>query len=74
MLDRSEIEGVMAHELAHVGNRDMLVMTVAVVLAGFIALVADFFSRALLYDGHGRDGKSPVFLVVGMFWETRMRY
>lgn len=43
ILDRTELEGVMAHELAHVGNRDMLVMTVAVVLAGFIAIVADFF-------------------------------
>lgn len=66
ILDRNELEGVMAHELAHVGNRDMLVMTVAVVLAGFIAVVADIFSRALMYDGHSRDGKNPVFLVVGI--------
>lgn len=64
-LNRSEVEGVMAHELAHVGNRDMLVMTVAVVLAGFIAIVADIFSRALMYDG-GRDNKSPLFLVIGI--------
>jgi len=65
MLDKNEIEGVMAHELAHVGNRDMLVMTVAVVLAGFIAIVADFFLRALMFDG-GRNDRHPVFLVVGI--------
>lgn len=65
MLDRNEIEGVMAHELAHVGNRDMLVMTVAVVLAGFIAIVADMFSRALMFDGN-KDNRHPAFLIVGI--------
>src|SRR3989344_782933 len=42
-LDRSELEGVLAHELAHIGNRDMLVSTAAVVLAGAIAIVSDMF-------------------------------
>lgn len=65
ILDKSELEGVMAHEMAHVGNRDMLVMTVAVVLAGFVALVADFFSRALFWGGGNRD-RHPIFLVVGL--------
>ena len=65
MLNQSELEGVMAHELAHVGNRDMLVMTVAVVLAGFVALVADFFSRALMFDGN-RDNRHPAFLIIGI--------
>lgn len=65
ILDKNELEGVMAHELAHVGNRDMLVMTVAVVLAGFIAMVADFFSRALLFDGN-RDNRHPAFLIIGI--------
>lgn len=51
ILERNELEGVMAHELAHVGNRDMLVMTVAVVLAGFIAILADFFMRAMFFGG-----------------------
>jgi len=62
MLDRNEIEGVMAHELAHVGNRDMLVMTVAVVLAGFIAILADFFMRSMMFGGDNRD-RHPIFLV-----------
>lgn len=65
MLNKTEIEGVMAHELAHVGNRDMLVMTVAVVLAGFVAIVADIFSRALFFGG-SNDNRSPVFLIIGI--------
>lgn len=65
ILDRTELEGVVAHELAHVGNRDMLVMTVAVVLAGFIAIVADFFSRTLLFGGGNRD-RHPAFLIIGI--------
>jgi heat shock protein HtpX len=64
MLDRNEIEGVMAHEMAHVGNRDMLVMTVAVVLAGFVAIIADFFSRAMFFGGD-RD-RHPAFLIFGI--------
>ncbi|MEM9336494.1 MAG: M48 family metalloprotease [Patescibacteria group bacterium] len=65
ILDRNEIEGVMAHELAHVGNRDMLVMTVAVVLAGFVAIVADMFARSLFWDGGNRD-RHPAFLIIGI--------
>lgn len=65
MLDRNEIEGVMAHELAHVGNRDMLVMTVAVVLAGFIAIVSDMFLRSLAWGGGGdRDNKAGAIVLV----------
>jgi heat shock protein HtpX len=65
ILDRSELEGVMAHELSHIGNRDMLVMTVAVVLAGFVAIVADLLTRTLIYGGNDRN-KSPVFLILGI--------
>ncbi len=66
ILDRNELEGVMAHELAHVGNRDMLVMTVAVVLAGFVALLADFLSRAFLFGGGDNRDRSPLFLILGI--------
>lgn len=66
MLDRSELEGVMAHELSHIGNRDMLVMTVAVVLAGFIAILADFFMRAMIHGGGGDRQKHPIFLVLAI--------
>ncbi len=67
ILDRSELEGVVAHEMSHIGNRDMLVMTVAVVLAGFIAVVSDFFLRSMLWGGSDSDrGKNPVFLVLAI--------
>src|SRR5665647_839398 len=43
-LEKSELEGVIAHELSHIGNRDILLSTVVVVLVGFIALLADWLS------------------------------
>jgi len=55
-LDRSELEGVLAHELSHVGNRDMLLMTVTVVLAGTIALMSDFFIRIRWFGGGKKRG------------------
>lgn len=65
VLDKNELEGVMAHEMSHIGNRDMLVMTVAVVLAGFVAILADFLSRAVMFGGNDRD-RSPLFLILGI--------
>jgi len=67
-LDRSELEGVIAHELSHIGNRDILVMTVAVVLAGFVAMIADIFLRVSFWGG-GRDRDSKgnaIIMVVGL--------
>lgn len=54
MLDHTELEGVTAHELAHIGNRDILLSTVVVVLVGLISLAADMFLRSMLWGG-GRD-------------------
>lgn len=56
-LDRSEIEGVAAHELSHIGNRDTLLSTVVVVLVGFVALLADWFRNALWFGGRRRDDR-----------------
>ena len=69
-LDRSELEGVIAHELSHIGNRDMLVSTVAVVLVGFISILSDMFMRSLWWGGMGRsrsrrDGH-PIFLLLAI--------
>lgn len=63
ILDRTELEGVIAHELSHIGNRDMLVSTVAVVLVGFVTLLSDFFLRASMFGGD-RDNKASGFLVI----------
>lgn len=68
ILDRTELEGVIAHELSHIGNRDMLVSTVAVVLAGFITIIADMFLRSLWYGG-GRGGNRKgggIFVIIGI--------
>ncbi len=54
-LDRSELEGVIAHELSHIGNRDILLATVVVVLVGMVALLADFFRYSLWFGGGNRD-------------------
>ena len=58
---------MLAHELSHIGNRDILVMTVAVVLAGFVAIVADIFLRMTFFGGMGgRDNKNPLLLIAGV--------
>src|SRR3989344_5980848 len=64
MLDRTELEGVIAHELSHVKNKDMLVMTVAVVLAGFLAIIADIFLRMSMFGGGDRDSKAGALLAI----------
>lgn len=53
-LDRNELEGVIAHELSHVKNRDTLVMTLAATLVGVVVLLADWMLRAMFWGG-GRD-------------------
>lgn len=63
ILDRTELEGVIAHELSHIQNKDMLVMTVAVVLAGFVAIVADIFLRMSLFGGGSRDNDSKAGVI-----------
>ncbi len=53
-LDRTELEGVIAHELSHVGNSDIRVMVLVVVLVGTVALLADWMWRSMFW-GRGRD-------------------
>ncbi len=55
ILDRSELEGVIAHELSHIGNRDILLGTVVTVLVGFIAILADWFFRMSIFGRLGGD-------------------
>lgn len=67
-LDRTELEGVIAHELAHIGNKDILLQTVVVTLVGFISILADLFTRSFLFGGN-RDGDNKVhpFLFIAGF-------
>ncbi len=71
MMDRNELQGVIAHELSHIGNRDILLSTVVVVLVGFIALISDMFRRSLFFGGFGRrrddrEGGNGVFLIIAL--------
>lgn len=67
MLEKNELEGVIAHELAHIGNRDMLLSTVIVVLVGFVSILSDFFLRSMLWGGgRSRDdnGRAVTILMI----------
>lgn len=54
-LNKAELEGVLAHELSHIGNRDILFSTIVVILVGFVTLLADWFWRASFFGGRRRD-------------------
>lgn len=59
-LEKTELEGVIAHELSHIGNRDILVATIATVLVGVVVLLADFFLRWSVFGGRRRsDDNQP---------------
>lgn len=68
MMTRPELEGVIAHELSHIRNKDILLMTVAVVLAGFVAIVADLFLRASYFGGSRDDDNrgNALFIVLAI--------
>jgi len=64
-LERAELEGVIAHELSHIGNKDMLLQTVIVVLVGIVALLSDWFLR-ISFHGGGRKKEGVAILVLGI--------
>lgn len=64
IMNKSELEGVIAHELSHIGNRDMLVSTVAVVLVGFVAIVSDMFMRMSFFGGRRDSDREGGGLIV----------
>ena len=54
-LNKTELEGVLAHELSHIGNKDMLLSTVVVILVGIIAMLSNMFMRVSFWGGRNRD-------------------
>jgi heat shock protein HtpX len=69
VMDRDELQGVIAHEMSHVANRDTLVSAVAATTAGAIAILSDFMMRMMWFGGgrDRRDGNSnPVMLIVSL--------
>jgi heat shock protein HtpX len=70
ILNKTELQGVIAHELSHIGNKDMLLSTVVAVMAGVIAILANFFLRISFFGGMGnrRDrnsGDLGIILMIG---------
>ena len=71
-LDRTELEGVIGHELSHVANYDTRLMSIVTVLVGLITLLGDWFLRASFFGRSSRDrddrGAGAVFIVVGLLF------
>lgn len=68
-LEQIELEGVIAHELSHIGNRDTLIQTISVVLVGLVALLSDWFLRISFWGGgkhNNNDDNSKLGLIVGI--------
>ena len=71
-LDKSELQGVLAHELSHIGNKDMLLSTVVAVLAGVVAVLANMFMRISFWGGGRRSNDDNgnigmILMVLGIF-------
>jgi len=69
-LDKNEIEGVIAHELSHIKNKDMLLMTAVVVLAGVVAVTANFFLRISFWGGRRNNDENSnggtILMILGI--------
>lgn len=69
-LNRVELEGVLSHELSHIGNRDMLVSSVVVVLVGFISILSNMFTRSIMFRSLGgsreKNGGGGIIAVLGI--------
>jgi heat shock protein HtpX len=65
-MPKRELEAVIAHEISHVRNRDTRLMTLAVVFAGVIALIADIAFRMLIFGGGRSRNRSPLVIVLAV--------
>jgi heat shock protein HtpX len=63
-LNKNELEGVIAHELSHIGNKDILLSTVIVVLVGFVSILANIFMRGGMGRGGDSDNKGGNILAI----------
>ncbi len=68
-MNRVELEGVLAHELSHIKNYDVLIMTIAVTMVGIIAVISDFFLRLTFWTAGGdeRNDNNPLGFIFAIF-------
>jgi len=72
IMNRQELQGVIAHEIAHIRNYDMLLMTVVAAIGGMIILLRDFFLRSLLWGGRRRNNRrgggqaGAILVIIGL--------
>jgi heat shock protein HtpX len=67
MLDKSELEGVIAHELAHIANRDILIMTVVMVLASVVSFISDIGFRLMIFGGSKNRDQKVHPIMIGLY-------
>lgn len=65
-LNKTELEGVISHEMAHIGNYDIRLMTIVVVLVGVIALASDWSLRARIWGGNNNNSNSGYLILLGL--------
>jgi len=70
IMNREELQGVIAHEMAHIRNYDILLMTVVAAIGGLIILLRDFFLRSMFFGGRRRSSKDRggggILLLIGL--------
>ena len=80
-LDKYEMEGVLGHELSHIKNYDILLSTIAIIMVGFVSILADICSRSLLFSNRDSDSKAGgilmiiglVFIILSPFFATLLK-
>ena len=68
VLNKVELEGVIAHELSHIGNRDILLSTVIVVLVGFISILANMFMRGGIGGRRDNEKGGGILMIIGIIF------
>ena len=67
-LDKYEMEGVLAHELSHIKNYDILLSTVAIIMVGLVSILADLFMRGLYRGSDDDDNGNIILMLIGLIF------
>ncbi len=67
-LDKYELEGVLAHELSHIKNYDILLSTIVSIFVGFVVILSDWFTRWSFRRSRDSDNKNPLFVLIGILF------